>query len=130
MRKKKTEIISDTGNNIDSSTDSTVTESKIEKIASTDKYEAYKLTLTMKDFQNIISERIQNLPSKELVYDTDITVGDFKLLLTPFDGTVSSMLQAEKVSSVIEHSLRIAEEVQEQVEVLKAKDEKRGHTIH
>ena len=131
MRKKKTDSVKELKTDSTTDKNTSKTEPKIEKIASTKKYEAYKLTLTMQDFQDIISEKIKSMPDKELVYDTDITVGDFKLLLSPFDGTADSMIRAERVAAVIEQALRTAEQVAEQVEILRAKDElKGGRTVH
>ena len=86
----------------------------------------------MEEFEKMLTERVQSLPSKNLVYDTDICIDEYKILLSPIKGKLSTqVVKAEQVAFLLEKSLKIAENVLEQVSILKAEDElKKGSTIH
>ena len=91
-----------------------------------------QIEIPMEEFEKMLVERVQSLPSKNLVYDTDIFIDEYKILLSPIKGKLSTqVVKAEQVAFLLEKSLKIAENVLEQVSILKAEDElKKGSTIH
>ena len=93
---------------------------------------AQQIEIPMEEFEKMLVERVQSLPSKSLVYNTDIFIEGYKILLSPIKGKLSTqVVKAEQAAFLLEKSLKIAENVLEQVSILTAEDElKKGSTVH